>query len=80
MPLAVLLIPPATLPLPVAVLFTPLREAPTATLQLLLLPAQVAARFHSPRAWIRDGLARFLQVKSVEERSGRRFILPSYGF
>ena len=55
-----------------AVLFTPLREAPTATVQLLLLPAQVAARFHSPRAWIQDGLARFLQVKSVENRLGRR--------
>ena len=58
-----------------AVLFTPLREAPTATLQLLILPAQVAARFHSPRAWIQDGLARFLQVKSVENRSGRRAAL-----
>jgi hypothetical protein len=58
-----------------AVLFTPLRQAPTATLQLLLLTAQVAVRFHSPRAWIQDGLARFLQVKSVEERSGRRAAL-----
>jgi len=54
-----------------AVLFTPLREASTANLQLLLLPAQVAARFHSPRPWMQDGLARFLQVKSVENRSGR---------
>src|SRR5271166_4724382 len=58
-----------------AVLFTPLREAPTATLQLLLLPAQVAARFHSPRAWIQDGLERFLQVIAVENRSGRRAAL-----
>ncbi len=58
-----------------AVLFTPLREAPTATLQLLLLPAQVAARFHSPRAWMQDGLTRFLQVKSVENRAGRRAAL-----
>ncbi|HME32685.1 MAG TPA: hypothetical protein VKG65_08055, partial [Terriglobales bacterium] len=58
-----------------AVLFTPLREAPTATLQLLLLPAQVAARFHSPRAWIQDGLERFLQTVSVENRSGRRAAL-----
>jgi hypothetical protein len=54
-----------------AVLFTPLREAPTATLQLLLLPAQVAARFHSPHAWIQDGLERFLQTLAVERRSGR---------
>src|SRR5450756_1881388 len=37
-----------------AALFTPLREAPTANLQLLLLPAQVAARFHSPHPWIED--------------------------
>jgi hypothetical protein len=58
-----------------AVLLTPLREAPTPTLQLLLLPTQVAARFHSPRAWMWDGLARFLQVKSVENRSGRRAAL-----
>ncbi len=58
-----------------AVLFTPLREAQTATLQLLLLPAQVAARFHSPHAWIQDGLERFLQVMSVENRSGRRVAL-----
>ena len=58
-----------------AVLFTPLREAPTATLQLLLLPAQVAARFHSPRAWIQDGLERFLQTVLVETRSGRHAAL-----
>jgi len=58
-----------------AVLFTPLREAQTATLQLLLLPAQVAARFHSPRAWLQDGLERFLQVIAVENRSGRRAAL-----
>ena len=58
-----------------AVLFTPLREAQTATLQLLLLPAQVAARFHSPHAWIQDGLERFLQVMSVENRSGRHVAL-----
>jgi hypothetical protein len=53
------------------VLFTPLREAPIATLQLLLLPAQVAARFHSPHAWIQRGLERFLQVMAVRNRSGR---------
>ena len=58
-----------------SVLFTPLREAPTATLQLLLLPAQVAARFHSPHPWIQQGLERFLQVVEVENRSGRRAAL-----
>jgi len=58
-----------------AVLFTPLREAQTATLQLLLLPAQVAARFHSPHAWIQNGLEKFLQTVSVENRSGRRAAL-----
>jgi hypothetical protein len=58
-----------------AVLFTPLREAPTATLQLLLLPAQVVARLDSPRLWMQAGLARFLQVKVVENRSGRRAAL-----
>jgi hypothetical protein len=57
------------------VLFTPLREAPTATLQLLLLPAQVAARFHSPHAWIQDGMERFLQTVAVERRSGRHAAL-----
>ncbi len=58
-----------------AVLFTPLRESPTATLQLLLLPAQVAARFHSPHPWIQDGLERFLQAVTVERRSGRHAAL-----
>jgi hypothetical protein len=58
-----------------AVLFTPVREAQTATLQLLLLPAQVAARFHSPHTWLQDGLERFLQVMTVENRSGRRAAL-----
>ncbi len=54
------------------VLFTPLRESQTANLQLLLLPTQVAARFHSPRSWIQDGLERFLQAMSVENRVGRK--------
>ena len=58
-----------------AVLFTPLREAQTATLQLLLLPPQVAARFHSPHLWLQHGLERFLQVMTVENRSGRRAAL-----
>ena len=54
------------------VLFTPLRQAQEQTLALLLLPAQVAARFSSPRPWIDSGLARFLQAVSVEHRSGRK--------
>ena len=57
------------------VLFTPLREAETASVQLLLLPAQVAARFHSPHPWIEDGLERFLQTVAVERRSGRHAAL-----
>jgi len=55
-----------------AVLFTPLRQSETATLSLLLLPVQVAARFPSPHRWIEDGLQRFLQVVSVERRSRRK--------
>jgi hypothetical protein len=58
-----------------AVLFTPLREAQNATVQLLLLPAQVAARFRSPHAWIQNGLERFLQTVAVENRSGRHAAL-----
>jgi len=58
-----------------AVLFTPLREAPTPTLQLLLLPTQVAARFQTPHAWIQEGLQRFLQTVLVEKRSGRKAAL-----
>jgi len=54
------------------VLFTPLRQSPTATLQLLLLPVQVATRFSSPHRWIENGLQRFLQAISVERRSGRK--------
>ncbi|MDR3749544.1 MAG: hypothetical protein P4M04_15595 [Acidobacteriota bacterium] len=58
-----------------AVLFTPLREASTPMLQLLLMPLQVASRLHSPHAWIQDGVERFLQVMAVEMRSGRRAAL-----
>jgi hypothetical protein len=58
-----------------AILFTPLRQAPTATLQLLLLPTQVAARFHSPHAWIQEGMERFLQCLSIDTRSGRKAAL-----
>ena len=53
-------------------LFTPLRASQPATLELLLMPVQVAARFSSPRRWIEDGLQRFLQAVSVERRSGRK--------
>ncbi len=58
-----------------AILFTPLRPAPTPTLQLLLLPTQVAARFHSPHPWIQEGTERFLQAVLVDHRSGRRAAL-----
>jgi hypothetical protein len=58
-----------------AILFTPLREAQTATLQLLLMPPQVSARFHSPHRWIQDGMERFLQCVLVENRSGRKAAL-----
>lgn len=58
-----------------AILFTPLRQAPTATLQLLLMPTQVAARFHSPHPWIEEGMERFLQCVSVDSRSGRKAAL-----
>ena len=57
------------------VLFTPLREAPTSTLQLLLIPTQVAARFHSPHLWIQEGMERFMQTVSVDRRSGRKAAL-----
>ena len=56
-------------------LLTPLRQAQTASLQLLLLPVQVAARFYSPRPWIQDGLERFLQAMSMENRVGRKAAL-----
>jgi hypothetical protein len=58
-----------------AILFTPLREIQTGTVQLLLLPTQVAARFHSPHAWIQEGVERFLQTVLVENRSGRKAAL-----
>jgi hypothetical protein len=58
-----------------AILFTPLREAPTASLQLLLMPTQVGARFHSPHAWIEEGMERFLQTVLIDHRSGRKAAL-----
>jgi len=58
-----------------AILFTPLRPAPTPTLQLLLLPSQVAARLHSPHPWIQEGTERFLQTVLVDNRSGRKAAL-----
>ena len=58
-----------------SILFTPFRQAPTPTLQLLLMPTQVAARFHSPHAWIQEGMERFLQTVLVDNRSGRRAAL-----
>jgi hypothetical protein len=61
------------------VLFTPLRESPSATIELLLMPAQVASRFSSPRRWIEDGLQRFLQAVRVDRRSGRKTALQFLG-
>src|SRR5271165_1861344 len=58
-----------------SVLFTPLRQSQTPTLELLLMPVQVAARFSSPRRWIEDGLQRFLQSISVDRRAGRKSAL-----
>ncbi len=58
-----------------AVLFTPLREGETATVQLLLLPTQVAARFRSPHAWIEEGVERFLQIVQLDGRYGRKTAL-----
>ena len=53
-------------------LFTPLRQSDAATVGLLLMQAQVAARFSSPRRWIVDGLQRFLQALYVERGNGRK--------
>jgi hypothetical protein len=58
-----------------AILFTPLVSAPASALQLLLLPTQVAARFHSPQAWLQEGMERFLQTVSVDHGSGRKAAL-----
>ncbi len=58
-----------------AILFTPLRQSQTATLQLLLLPTQVAARFHSPHLWLQEGMERLLQCVLVDTRSGRKAAL-----
>src|SRR6201999_3356252 len=57
------------------ILFTPLRQAQTATLQLLLMPTQVAARFRSPHQWLEEGMERLLQCVSVDTRSGRKAAL-----
>jgi len=58
-----------------SILFTPLRPWPKDTLQVLLMSSQVTARFHSPHAWIQEGMERFLQAVSVENRSGRKAAL-----
>ncbi len=58
-----------------SLLFTPLRQSQTATLQLLLLPTQVAARFHSPHLWLQEGMERLLQCVLVDTRSGRKAAL-----
>jgi hypothetical protein len=53
-------------------LFTPLRQSDAATVGLLLMQPQVAARFSSPRPWITSGLQRFLQALYVEQGNGRK--------
>ena len=58
-----------------SIVFTPLRPWPTDTLQLLLMGAQVDARFHSPHRWLQDGMERFLQCVSINSRSGRKAAL-----
>jgi hypothetical protein len=58
-----------------SILFTPMRESDQATLSLLQMPAQVAARFSAARPWINDGVQRFLQAISVERRAGRKSAL-----
>ena len=39
------------------------------------MPTQVAARFHSPHAWIEEGMERFLQTVLIDHRSGRKAAL-----
>ena len=58
-----------------SILFIPLRPWPTDTLRLLLMSTQVSARLHSPHAWIQEGMERFMQTLSVEQRSGRKAAL-----
>jgi hypothetical protein len=53
-------------------LFTPMRQSESATLGLLIMPAQVASRFSTSRAWVENGVQRFLQAMVVEKRSGRK--------
>jgi hypothetical protein len=58
-----------------SILFTPMRESDQATLSMLQMPAQVAARFSTARPWMNDGIQRFLQAVSVERRAGRKSAL-----
>jgi len=60
-------------------LFTPFRQAPDATLIALMMPAQVAARFRSPRGWIDGGLQRFFQAVALERRTGRNSAIQFLG-
>ncbi len=57
------------------VLFTPLRASQPATLQQLLIPVEVAARFTSPRPWIENGLQRFMQAVNIDRSNGRKSAL-----
>ena len=58
-----------------SVLFTPFRSLSNNSLQVLLLPAQVSARFQASHQWIQQGLQRFLQCVLIEGRSGRKAAL-----
>ena len=52
-------------------LFAPLRSSTQQNLQLLLLPAQVTARFPTPRPWMQNGLGFFLQAINDRGRGGK---------
>lgn len=58
-----------------SLLLAPLRRSQAATIEQLLIPVQVAARFRSPRPWIENGLQRFLQAINIERHSGRKSAL-----
>lgn len=56
-------------------LFVPLLSATEQNLQLLMLPTQAAARFSTPRPWMRTGLGLFMQAMLERSRGGREAAL-----
>jgi hypothetical protein len=52
-------------------LFTPVREADTAELQIELAHELTHAHISSPRPWINEGLAHFAQALEREQQAGR---------